>query len=146
MAVFSLNTNTQELASNTVTQPSAGAQFSITVPAGEVWMLNSVAATLTTSATAGSRLVGWNIKDAAGNIVYQFKLPTQTFGTNKTVLFGVAIGGLSQSVTDQVSMSALPNMPMGTGWSFNTAPSAFQADDQWSSIGYSYTKIGNAQV
>lgn len=134
------STLASSLTSATLANPGAGQQISLPVTSGETWRLQSVAATFTTSGVAGSRVIGWNIKDATGNIVYQFKLPVQTFAASKTVLFSVGIGGLSQSVADQVSMSALPDILMGSGWTFNTVVSSGDAGDAWSAIAYSYIK------
>ena len=54
----------------TVVNPAAGADFSVTVPAGASWLLNSVAATFATSATVGTRTPVLLITDATGHAVF----------------------------------------------------------------------------
>lgn len=58
--------------SRSVTQanPAAGADFTVTVPAGANWVLNSVSARLVTSATVATRLPALVISDGSGNVVF----------------------------------------------------------------------------
>jgi hypothetical protein len=118
----------------TVANPAAGADWSVTVPAGASFAVNSVSATLVTSAGGSARVATLVITDAGGNVVFN----------------GPATASQNASSTENYTWSNAPSTPpagatstvgplpaglrLGPGWTLKTVTSGIQAGDQWSAI------------
>jgi hypothetical protein len=133
------------LASVPVTQPAAGADFTLTVPdAGQVWEIVAVRARFVTSAAVANRFLTFNVKDAAGNIVFQ-----TAFGTAVTasITEGVVLSQMFASVSGDVSNTKIVTLPLPEGpylprWTINSVTTAIDTGDQWSQIVVWYRQLG----
>jgi hypothetical protein len=128
--------------SATVTQPAAGANFTITAPAGQTLAIKNLAATFATSATVANRNIGFTLKDASGNIVaYMYNLTNMTAGATISVMLGPGMS-TSAAVGTMAQVGGPNEILLAPGWTLNSAPINLQSGDQWSAIAYSYTIIG----
>jgi len=125
----------------TVTTPAAGAQFSLTVPAGVTWILNSVRAQLVTSAVVANRTPDLQVKDASGNIVMDAVAGTsQTASATDAWVWGP---GLFTSTTLRQSDSVgIPTgMRLNAGWVLQMNVFNMDVGDQWSQIVFGVSEL-----
>lgn len=121
-----------------VTQPSAGADFTVTVPTKAHWRLISVRAQLATSATAATRIPSFIIDDGAANIPWVVPLAAfPTASQTHQFLINPSAGHLAQTYPSGAIIQSLglpEDYHMQAGWRFRTSTSSIQAGDQWSAI------------
>jgi hypothetical protein len=131
---FSAGTGT--IVVGTVANPAAGANFTITVPEGKKWRLQSIAFWLTTSADVGNRIVRMLIKSAAGNTLYQ----ASTHGTQaaaQTVIHNTAPYLAMLTSNAQDSTVGFPEYIYTGGMTISSAIGGMFPTDAISSIHYS---------
>lgn len=116
-----------------VSNPAAGADWTVTVPTGARWQVQGVTATLATSATVATRVPQFEIRDAGGVLLY-------TQG-GASVAAGVAAsqfswtGGVPQQANNQRAIEPLPDFCwLAQGMAIDTTTASIQVGDQWSSI------------
>lgn len=114
-----------------VTAPAAGADWSIAVPAGHLWHILAVLATLTTSGVAATRIARLIMGD--GNATFADVPPFASQITALTRRYLWVPSGQGYA-TGLGILSPLPEAPMGTGWTIGTTTDAIDAGDQWTSI------------
>jgi len=118
----------------TITNPAAGANWSITVPAGASWTLTSARATLATSATAANRIPDLQIKDGSGNIVLDALAGVAQTAT-LTDVWSWSVGAVTSTVLGATNSVGLPGgFDLNAGWQIVQVTANLQAGDQWSSI------------
>jgi hypothetical protein len=128
----------------TITTPAAGANWSITVPAGASWTLTSVRATLATSATVANRIPDLQIKDASGNIVMDALAGVAQTAT-LTDTWSWSSGGVTSTVLGASNSVALPwSFRLNPGWVVQQVTAGLQAADQWSAIALSVMETVSA--
>jgi hypothetical protein len=121
----------------TITTPAAGANWSITVPAGASWTLTSVRATLATSAAVANRVPDLQIKDGSGNIVMDALAGVAQTAT-LTDTWSWSSGGVTSTVLGASNSVALPwAFRLNPGWVIQQVTTGLQAADQWSGIALS---------
>jgi hypothetical protein len=110
--------------------PAAGAEISVTVPAGFSWRLTAVSATLVTDATAATRRVGLLLDDGAT----QLWAAQATDGQAASLTRGYSWPNLGSYVVAQTTTIGIPG-PDGfflrSGSRVRTATVNFQAGDNW---------------
>jgi hypothetical protein len=119
-----------------VANPAAGTDWSYTPPAGVRQRVQSIQATLTTSAAVANRTVVIHITQG-GNLFYSAADPTpQTAST--TVNYTFAPGLPAQGATGNVVVTPLPsNLIIDSTFTISVATQGLQAGDQWSAINIS---------
>lgn len=108
--------------------PAAGADWSVTVPAGELWELRSVFAQLVTSAavaTRGARLV---VND--GTAAFLTLPAPATQAASLTGTYTWAPHG-PQLALAQANIGFVPELSLMPGWSIASSTAAIDAGDQW---------------
>lgn len=117
-----------------VTTPAAGAQWSYTVPAGEVVSLAAIRATLTTDATVANRVPGIEIVNAAGTVVYsQTTAITVPASTTRTLVF--APTAESSAPANGVALTTIPDdFILNAGWIVRSTLTAGAAGDAYTAI------------
>jgi hypothetical protein len=116
---------------------AAGADFSQTVPFGVLWNVTSLIGTFTASAAAANRLIGFQVKDQGGAVVYSYKLTTAlTAGLNATFCFqeNITVAPTALATTNSVLMP-MPVPYLTGGWSFGTITGNIDVGDQWTALG-----------
>jgi hypothetical protein len=115
----------------TVPNPAAGADWSLTVPASEVWSLVTITATLTTSAAVANRAPSLVVSD--GNVRYA-RMPA--IQTQAASLVGITTWGpYGQSgLTGLIARGILPVAALGPGETIGTLTDLIDVGDQWSAI------------
>lgn len=118
--------------SQQVANPAAGADWSLTVPAGSEWRVKAVTCKLATNSTAATRVPALSIKDASGNVVL-LAPPGTTEGASNALTFGWGVSCLS-ATQGSVVMGAAPEITLPEGFVIGTNTAAIQTGDQWSLI------------
>lgn len=111
--------------------PAAGAEISVTVPAGETWELESVHATLVTSAVAGNRRVTLVIDDGA-NILAEIVAGLDHIASTTIVYSYTADAGYETVATRSgVIQQGIPRMLLAAGYRIRTVTDALDVGDNW---------------
>jgi hypothetical protein len=114
-----------------VPNPAAGADWSVTVPASEVWSLVTITATLTTSAAVANRLPSLVVTD--GNVRYARMSAVNTQAASLTSI--ATWGPYGQSgQTGTVVRGILPVAALGPGETIGSLTDLIDVADQWSAI------------
>lgn len=116
--------------------PAAGADIVLTVPNGVLWDVNSLTALFTASAGAANRLVGFQIKNPDGQVVYRYQFATALVATN-TCTFTFSEDYAAAPMAQGNGLFVLGPQPKGLllpGWTFGTVTAAIDAADQWSGV------------
>jgi hypothetical protein len=114
-----------------VPAPAAGADWSLVVPAGSVYELVSVYASLSTSATVANR--GARLQLTAGGVVYLDLAPQAVQAASLTTRYAWAQGMASYSADNGV-VTGLPKLYLEPGWSIGTQTDLIDGADQWSAV------------
>ncbi len=121
----------------TITQPAAGADWSVSVPVNARWRLRAWGAIFTTSVTVANRIVGATIAGSAGNF-WRASAVVNAVASNP---YRVTAGGIAPYAgLDPLNLTLPlpPDMvlagPVGIGHLFGSSTTNIQAGDQWSSI------------
>lgn len=121
------------IVSQTIQTPAAGADMTVTVPNGVMWDVQSFNAKFTASAQAANRLLGFQVKDASGNLVYQYQctaavattvVVTVTFSEDCTVV-------PTTLATGNIVLFPSPKAWFMGGWTFGTFTGSIQTNDTW---------------
>lgn len=128
-----------------IANPAAGADFSTTVPAGELWQLHSVGGQLVTSGVAANREVALVIDDPTTTPTLAV-LPS---GTNQTLTetrrysFIKELGyrGAGSQVPANISVGCGDIIVPG-GMRVRVSTINIQVADQWSGCFVTYKKLG----
>jgi len=117
-----------------IANPAAGAEFSITIPAGEYWKINQIYATLTTDATVASRRPVLALRDIAGT---QTRIPSAadiTAGQAAKLHWFKGAGVINDATGLYQSMPFPMELLLSPGYIILSATANIQAADQWSAI------------
>lgn len=116
--------------------PAAGADVSITIPNGVAWRVVSLVATLTASAAAANRFVGFVVKSQDGTTVYRYRLTAAlTANLTATYCFSPDVGPAPTAVaTTNNLLLPKPDEVIPAGWTFGTSTLNIDTADQWSSV------------
>jgi hypothetical protein len=117
----------------TVSVPSAGADWTQTVPPGEQWIVRAVRAVLTTSATVGNRIPILTLTDAAAHILTQSYNSIADVASNNAN-FMWANGYQQQNLGNLFTQPWPYELRMQAGWILSTSTLGIVAGDQWSAI------------
>lgn len=128
--------------SNHVSNPSAGAEVTVTVPAGETWALQSVDLTLTTSATAGNRQVQLIVDDGTNELYRYLVTVTQAASLAYIYVFSGMTNDAAVRAGTGVNevLSELPALTLAAGYRVRTSTIGIQVGDQYSAITLGYLK------
>lgn len=117
-----------------IANPAVGLEFSITVQPSTVWIVESIIATLVTSAVAGSRAPTLSLTDGTTEFArisgIDVAPASQTWVYSWLKNYGV---GLRFSGTT-TPVQPFPDIPLVGGWRINSITTAKDAGDQWSNI------------
>lgn len=120
--------------STQVANPAAGADWSITVPAGSIWRVLVIRAVLTASATVATRVPILQVKDAAGNTIFDVP-PAATLAAGGGANMNWSAGANSIVSNNSRFMQGLPmGMILPEGAVISSSTVAIQTGDQWSAI------------
>lgn len=122
------------ITSTTSTDPAAGAEPVLTVPAGVVWELISLNVTLVTAATAANRRVHFAITDGFGGSVNCFSSIDQTASTTR-LYSGANFGHLPDEADDNdIVINVPPNLLLIEGGDISTETTNLQAGDNFTAL------------
>jgi len=111
--------------------PAAGAEWSITVPAGARWRVLGVIATLTTSATVASRIATLVVDDGT-NWLYNSAAQTAQ-GASQYVVYCWGAALPSAATAGGVSNNPLPTgLDLAPGYRLRSSTANLQVGDDWS--------------
>lgn len=113
----------------TGTAPAAGSDWTVTVPAGKVWRVLSVRASLVTSATVANRAPALTVSD--GSAVFLTVPAPAVQAASLTGVFDWYEYASAQAVGN-VQAAALPELIIPAGFVLASSTAAIAAGDQWS--------------
>lgn len=117
-----------------IAAPAAGAEWSQTVPGGEVWRPVAVVMTLVTDANVAARRPRLVYDDGTTQLVRvqtaQGPGATQAF----TYSFAVGLGYSQAGGTAQDESTGIPDIPLQGGWRIRSSTVNLQVGDQYSVI------------
>jgi hypothetical protein len=114
-----------------VGSPAAGAEWSVTVPAGHLWRIESVQAQLVTSAVVATRVarLAWG-----DGVAPYFTLPPAASQlTTLTRLYAWHPNAMAVAVGTGI-LSCLLDADLPAGWTLASSTEAIDGGDQWSAI------------
>lgn len=123
------------------TDPAAGAEASVTVPAGDNWTLTSALISLVTDATVANRRVHLIIDDGTTTVLNLVGSVDQA--ASLTVVYSWTAGGNdSAAVRDGVlNLGQLPtDLRLLPGWRIRTLTTGLQAGDNYGPLIVTYTR------
>jgi len=113
--------------------PAAGANWSVTVPNGARWLIQSVESRLVTSAAVANRIPHIVITDGAGDEL--FNSPASAAQAASLTVRYSACGGVQAAVNDGAAIVPIPDVAsMLQGWTIGVTTTAIDVADQWSNI------------
>lgn len=113
--------------------PAAAADFAVPVPAGQIWTVRSVTATLTASATVANRVPALQLLSPSAAIIARSPSDgNQTAG--QTTIYTWAPGAPLSGAPPATVTSPIPSVALAPGSSINSITAGLSAGDQWSSI------------
>lgn len=113
----------------TVSDPAAGSDYSITVPAGETWYLQGFKCILSTSATVATRFPILLLAIGA-NVVY-YAPPSAGIAASLSDVFSWS-PGLPGVSTSNINTQPCPDVPIQPGSTLITFTQNIQVGDQYS--------------
>lgn len=115
---------------------AAGSDVVFSVPNGVMWDVKFALGTLTASAGAANRLVGFFVKDQGGTLVYSYQM-TAAVTANLVGTFCFSEDCTQVPTAFATTNSLLLPQPKAwipSGWTFGTTTLNLQAGDQWSAV------------
>jgi len=113
--------------------PGAGADWTLTMAAGQRALPKSFTAQLLTSGVAGNRNIELIIDDGA-NVVWRASAPASVIAGTTQQLSGATTNSPTGVVTTDFSVVIPPNLFLEPGWRVRTATTGILDGDQWSNI------------
>lgn len=114
-----------------VASPGAGLDWSLTVPAGHLYQLLAVTATLVTSAAVANRAVGLVLSDDRNPFL---TIPAGAVqAASLTGIYSWAVGANPATLGIR-SIAPIPDLILPTAWSLATSTLLIDAADQWSAV------------
>jgi hypothetical protein len=117
--------------------PAAGAEITYTVPAGEVWEIQSLSFRLVTSATAATRIVAVVCTDGTDRIGRYEAASSQTAGQTRDYQSS-QLGALWTPVTGTMFVIPMSPVFLKEGYIIKTDTISIQVGDQYSLVALTY--------
>jgi hypothetical protein len=118
----------------TVAQPAAGAEWTVSVPGGALWLIQTIRCTFQTSATVANRVPRLLFSDGTTEYMRIFPNLLQAAGSTFAFTFVKGLGtAYSQGVTAMVALPS-PEVPIIGGHSITASTQNLDPGDQWSAI------------
>lgn len=114
----------------TLTTPAAGAEISLTVPAGQEWIIIGGTVKLVTSAVAATRAPVLVIADASGSVIFTSPLSTQAASLTQTT--NLAVQCPTVAVASGVAVQGIPDLALPAGCTIKTVTALKDTGDQYS--------------
>lgn len=122
------------------TDPPAGSEMSVTVPAGQTWRLEAVEVTLVTSAVVNNRQVALVIDDGVNEIARIVSGVVQAASTTVRYVFS---GQVDESANrGGVQLEPLPTIDVGPGWRIRTVTTLLDVGDNYGPPTIAYDTVG----
>lgn len=112
-------------------QPAAGADWTVTVPAGHVYQVLSVAATLTTSAVVANRVPRLIYSDGVADFLTVPPFAVVPASTGMRLSWFPLALGLSTGVAESTS---IPEVTLLPGGSLRSSTGLIDPGDQWTAV------------
>lgn len=114
-----------------VPAPAAGADWTLTVPAGHLFRLRSILATLTTSAAVANRVA--RLQFGNGDATF-LDLPPAAVQAASLGIRYAWVPGPQAIVVGTGALQFMPAMDLDTAWTVGTKTDLIDVADQWSAI------------
>lgn len=116
----------------TLANPAAGAEITLTVPAGKVWRVISMSCILTTNATVANRSPAFTFDDGTNTV---YKISASQVEAASSGVFYLIQGENFQAYSNAgfIQMPVLRTL-LGPGYRIRSSTTAIQTGDQYSAI------------
>jgi hypothetical protein len=114
-----------------VASPAAGADWRLTVPAGHVYRVASVAAQFVTSATVATRVPFLTFSDGNATFLQVPPFASQAASLTRQYAWFPESGG---DTTAPGIATPMPLLALQAGWTIGVATTAIDTTDQWSAV------------
>ncbi len=117
-----------------VPNPAAGVDWSVAVPGGKLWVVDSITAVLATSAVVANRFANLIVSDGSADV---FSLPpnaAQAASLARTLSWVSTYSGPSTFTNGNRWSNGFPSWYLDGGYTIRTVTQAIDAGDQWSAI------------
>lgn len=118
----------------TLTDPAAGADFTITVPTGVVWKLLAVRAELTSDGNAATRSVVLELADGSNTFFDTGAAGTQAASLTYTYSWAPGVGTDVNAAGVPETTSLPSEVWLPEGYTLASVTASKQAGDQWARI------------
>ena len=119
--------------SNTVNTPAAGLDWTEVVPLGLQWIVRSVVATLTTSATVANRQPHFQVLDAGARVVVDAPMSAAQVAAT-TNIYSWFPGASPVNPTGELVAGIPMELRVPQGFTIRVATTGLQAADQWTLV------------
>jgi hypothetical protein len=133
--------NHEYLTEYTGTNPAAGAECLITIPADELWQVKAFTVTLVTDATVANRTVDLVFNDLGNNIAANISNATQTAGITREYVFTDSGINASRQVGTSIFNAYPQDVWLGPGGTIRTSCGNLQAGDNFGTPVVSYRQF-----
>ena len=115
----------------TGSDPAAGAEISVTVPAGEIWRVISARATLVSDATVANRTASLTFDDGT-SVYFGSGTFAQTASQTGVYNWGNSLGAEDTTVLLALTQTIPQGLLLTAGSRIRTVTTSIQAGDNWS--------------
>jgi hypothetical protein len=116
-----------------VTVPAAGADFTVTVPAGVQWILRALTGTLTTAIAVVNRQASVEVTDATPHVLLRSASSVLQVASLADVYSWFA-GGAADTAAPVLNAGLPEEFRCLAGWIIKSVTAGIQAADQWTAI------------
>lgn len=114
-----------------VPSPAAGAEWTITVPAGVAWELVTILTRFVTSAVVANRLINLDVNDPDGNRIHRFGTAANVPASQTAVAPFEAGSGAFGTVTGQSNPLPSPYLVLPAGYILRSNTALLDVGDQY---------------
>jgi len=136
----------KQFATQAPTSPAAGSNLTITVPAGQNWLVNNFGFILSTSATVANRNAGITVRDSLGNTMFSAwaassSVASYNHGASSIIQYWFGTGCRTDFGPIQSQLgTSVPEFKLGEGFTISTDVNNLQAADQVEDVVLSYVQ------
>ena len=112
----------------TISDPAAGSDYTLTVPAGETWYLQGFKCTLNTSAAVATRFPLLHVKIGTNDVYYVPAASGIAAGAGDVIIWTPLAPAATVS---NVLVAGSPDIPLQPGTTLSTSTQNLQAADQY---------------
>lgn len=120
----------------TVANPAAGSDWSLFVPGGVVWQVQSILTRFNTNATVANRVPAIVIGDGSNNVMRVSGANAATASNTHRYCWMKTFGVSNGPDVSNAMSTSFPDVPIPGGWQIQVVTTGLQAGDAWTEIAF----------